>query len=96
MEHDVTESSKEFQIVGPADLNPREPKTVLTCGTTDMKGLWHGLTLKSGEQFLSESELRLEASGGVSKGGCAGPQSGECNNPSKCVQNSLYARQILV
>ena len=33
MEHDVTESGKEFQMVGPADLNPREPNTVLTCGT---------------------------------------------------------------
>ena len=28
-----SESGKEFQMVGPADLNPREPKTVLTCGT---------------------------------------------------------------
>ena len=33
VEHDVTESGKEFQMVGPADLNPREPNTVLTCGT---------------------------------------------------------------
>ena len=33
VEHDVTESGKEFQINGPADLNPREPNTVLTCGT---------------------------------------------------------------
>ena len=33
MEHDLTESGKEFRMVGPADLNPREPNTVLTCGT---------------------------------------------------------------
>ena len=33
VEHDVTESGKEFRMVGPADLNPREPKAVPTCGT---------------------------------------------------------------
>ena len=27
----VTESGKEFQIAGPADLKPREPNTELTC-----------------------------------------------------------------
>ena len=36
VEHDVTESGKEFRMVGPADLNPHEPKTVLTCGTTKL------------------------------------------------------------
>ena len=30
------------------------------------------------------------------KGGRTGPGFGECNNTSKCVLNSLYARQILV
>ena len=29
----MTESGREFQIAGPADLKPREPKTELTCGT---------------------------------------------------------------
>ena len=28
----MTEKGKEFQIVGPADLKPREPNTVLTYG----------------------------------------------------------------
>ena len=32
VEQEVTESGKEFQIAGPADLKPREPKTELTCG----------------------------------------------------------------
>ena len=29
----MTESGKEFQIAGPADLKLREPNTELTCGT---------------------------------------------------------------
>ena len=29
----LTEKGKEFQMVGPADLKPREPNTVLTCRT---------------------------------------------------------------
>ena len=36
----VTESGKEFQIAGPADLKPREPKTELTCGTQRRAEHW--------------------------------------------------------
>ena len=32
VEQELTESGKEFQIAGPADLKPREPNTELTCG----------------------------------------------------------------
>ena len=41
VEQDVSESGKEFQIVGPADLNPREPNTVLTSGTQNRCALEH-------------------------------------------------------
>ena len=33
VEQEVTESGKEFQIAGPADLKPCEPNTELTRGT---------------------------------------------------------------
>ena len=33
VEQVVTESGEEFQIAGPTDLKPQEPKTELTCGT---------------------------------------------------------------
>ena len=38
VEHDVdvTESGKEFQMAGPADLNPREPKTVVDMWNTKL------------------------------------------------------------
>ena len=36
MEHDVTESGKEFQMVGPADLNPREPNSADMWDTESM------------------------------------------------------------
>ena len=42
VEQDVTESGKEFQMVGPADLNPREPNTVLTCRVRIDGGLGGG------------------------------------------------------
>ena len=39
VEHDITEIGREFQMVEPADLNSREPKTVLTCGTQSLCAL---------------------------------------------------------
>ena len=30
---DISERGKEFQMVGPADMKPRETNTILTCGT---------------------------------------------------------------
>ena len=39
VEHDVTERGREFQMFGPADLNPHEPKTVLTCRTQSLCAL---------------------------------------------------------
>ena len=37
VEHDVTEGGDEFQMVGLADLNPREPNTVLTCALEERR-----------------------------------------------------------
>ena len=39
VEHHITERGREFQMVGPADLNPREPKTVLTYGAQSLCAL---------------------------------------------------------
>ena len=56
VEHDVTESGREFQMVGPADLNPREPNTVLTSGTVLMctrraKGTQRNIGMNEGWQI---------------------------------------------
>ena len=61
--------------------------------------IWRGY----GMQWLKSKESNFEMDPSwdwkpvevFQKGGCAGPWSGECNNPSKCVLNPLYARQIL-
>ena len=38
----MTEIGREFRMIGRADLNPREPKTVLTCGTQSLCALETG------------------------------------------------------